>query len=118
MLKQIKSVDEIANPETVLLSLIKECQFDVHFELMCEDLSCRSVVVPEDTAPSDYNPHPLMMRSSDRPAHDVYTMYCVLRLPIQSPIRLLGFGATQDDARYSAARNALHYLRLMSLKDF
>ncbi|OWA54016.1 hypothetical protein BV898_18439 [Hypsibius exemplaris] len=144
MLQQIQSVDEIANPETVLQNVIKECLFEMHFEVLCEDLVCRPADALTDEnaqAPEAHIQPPLMLCgqsakpcvgtvgeddcSADRKeeanssvaSKSMFTMYCVLRLPIKMPIRLLGFGLTLEDARYSAARNALHYIRLMSLKD-
>ncbi|XP_055346387.1 uncharacterized protein LOC129593898 isoform X2 [Paramacrobiotus metropolitanus] len=143
MLKNIGSVDEIANPEIFLRSIIKECHFEMQFESLMEDLSSHNIdsdgeISPEITArmlklplyrqsgvpqkhsEDDYDSggeNETVKKNVGTKLRDNYTAYCILKLPIKNPIRLLGCGSTPKDARYSAARKALQYVRVMALKD-
>lgn len=61
MLKKIKSVDELANPEVVLQNVVSECHFQMQFEVLEEDLVCRVLDIDAKEEQPKEPRHMLMM---------------------------------------------------------
>ncbi|GAV05235.1 hypothetical protein RvY_15400 [Ramazzottius varieornatus] len=145
LLREIKNIEEIATPESVLRNVTSECSFQFWFETLCEDMIWRPVedgtsVVPppkpfsmpfhsDSTSPNELtDDEDLHEESSDSatvpapstlaPAHDIFSSMCVVKFPIKTPVQVLGYGITVEDARHAAASNALRYTYLMLRKDF